>query len=72
MHDPIRYYQDFRTDIVDDTLVRTELKSWVCAGGWFAKKVHKTHAAAKRDAEEREAFNVKYPYNPPLGKKTGK
>lgn len=76
MSDPIRYYQDYNTEIKEVNgkleLVRIPLKRWVCAGGNFAIKKHKTEKAARLDAEEREAFNGKYAYSVPKGKRTGK
>ena len=74
--DQIRYYQDYNTKIKDYDgrieLVQIQLKQWVCAGGNFAIKKHKTETAAKQDAEEREAFNRKYPYSVPTGVRTDK
>lgn len=68
-------YQDYKTEVVQVNekleLLNVTLKRWVCRGP-YGVTYHKTEQAALKEAESREAFDKKFPYKVPKGKRTGK
>ncbi len=65
MSDPIRYYKNFRTEVVGNELegfdlVTIELKQWAVCGGGFSESLHNREKQAIAEVESRENWVKKF------------